>query len=119
MPAGITLIVIGCTAFSFAPHPAVFAPGVLITFLSIPILFTGFAPSLQKFGAKLQSETMEHAGKEITMATSKSAEVVSPAITKVAQSIKQAFDNSQIYCKHCGKLIDADSKFCKHCSEQQ
>ena len=22
---------------------------------------------------------------------------------------------NQIYCKHCGKLIDADSSFCMHC----
>ena len=22
---------------------------------------------------------------------------------------------NQIYCKHCGKLIDADSAFCMHC----
>ena len=25
----------------------------------------------------------------------------------------------QVYCKHCGAPIDADSRFCKHCGKEQ
>ena len=25
----------------------------------------------------------------------------------------------QIFCKHCGKQIDADSKFCSYCGKEQ
>lgn len=27
--------------------------------------------------------------------------------------------NETIYCKHCGKLIDENSKYCKYCGKEQ
>ena len=34
-------------------------------------------------------------------------------------AIKEGLTKSKIYCKHCGKLIDDDSKFCKSCGKEQ
>ena len=36
-----------------------------------------------------------------------------------AQAIKEGLSGEKSYCKHCGALIDEDSKFCKKCGESQ
>lgn len=36
------------------------------------------------------------------------------AIRETAKAVKEGF-TGEIYCKHCGKSIDKDSKYCKHC----
>ena len=48
----------------------------------------------------------------------KSANISKDAITTTVGAIKKGI-KSNIYCKHCGKDIDADSKFCKHCGKEQ
>ena len=37
------------------------------------------------------------------------------AIRETASAIKEGFTGKGEYCKHCGKLIDKDSKYCKYC----
>ena len=37
------------------------------------------------------------------------------AIRETASAIKEGFVGGEMFCKHCGKQIDKDSKFCKHC----
>ena len=39
------------------------------------------------------------------------------AIKETAKSIKEGFIGD-IYCKHCGKLVDKDSKYCKYCGQE-
>lgn len=39
------------------------------------------------------------------------------AIKESAKAIKQGFVGD-IYCKHCGKLVDSDSKYCKFCGKE-
>lgn len=137
---GATLIVLSCTVLAYYPFGDPFfgktpqfgalVPGVFLCFFSIPIFITGFRPALMKMGAKLHSETMDHAGNEISKAGVKTVEVAapvidkmadaaSPSITKLVGAVKKGIENPQKYCKHCGDSIDADSKFCKHCSKQQ
>ena len=50
----------------------------------------------------------------------KTANINKDAVKVMAQSIKEGFsDNNDVYCKHCGGLIDYDSKFCKSCGKEQ
>ncbi len=35
------------------------------------------------------------------------------------RAIKDGFKGDTMYCKHCGALIDEDSKFCKKCGKEQ
>ena len=37
------------------------------------------------------------------------------AIRETASAVKEGFTGKGIYCKHCGKTIDKDSKYCKYC----
>lgn len=46
------------------------------------------------------------------------AEVKKDALTSNAQALKKGFKD-EIYCKHCGYLIDSDSTFCKKCGKKQ
>lgn len=48
----------------------------------------------------------------------KTANISKDAITTTVSAIKKGIKDN-IYCKHCGELIDKDSKFCKHCGKEQ
>jgi hypothetical protein len=93
--------------------------GVFLVFFSVGFLSVGFRPEITKLNSKIQSETMNHAGKDITAAATQTAEVIAPAIATAAKAVKSGMSAPTIYCKHCGKAIDADSKFCKYCAKEQ
>ena len=47
------------------------------------------------------------------------ANINKKGIEITTNAIKEGLTRSKIYCKHCGKLIDDDSKFCKSCGKEQ
>lgn len=48
------------------------------------------------------------------------AEINKDAIKITANAIKEGLNNeATMYCKHCGSVIDADSKYCKVCGKEQ
>ena len=53
------------------------------------------------------------------------AKEVAKSVTKGVMEEVQPDNNladkkeKQIFCKHCGQKIDADSKFCSHCGKEQ
>lgn len=49
----------------------------------------------------------------------RSANIEKEGIRTKAQAIKEGFSKNTNYCKHCGTLIDEDSKFCKKCGKEQ
>lgn len=50
----------------------------------------------------------------------RNAKIHKDAIESTIKSVKTALTESdKIYCKHCGKRIDKDSKFCKSCGKEQ
>ena len=57
---------------------------------------------------------------DIRHVVSKSADMSKDAITTTTRAIKKGLtEDDSIYCKHCGKKIDADSKFCSICGKEQ
>ena len=51
-------------------------------------------------------------------------EEMSPTLGKAAKEIAKGVkegvaDGETMFCKHCGALIDADSKFCNKCGKEQ
>lgn len=41
-------------------------------------------------------------------------------VKTMAGAIREGFkEEDTIYCKHCGSMIDSDSKFCKKCGKEQ
>lgn len=52
--------------------------------------------------------------------SNKEAEIKKEGIRTVVSAIKDGWDNNDtMFCKHCGAMIDADSKFCKSCGKEQ
>lgn len=55
--------------------------------------------------------------------STKGAEISSKGIETTARAIKKGLteeeDNNLVFCRHCGKEIEEDSKFCKHCGKEQ
>lgn len=52
------------------------------------------------------------------MAT-RSANINKEGIEITARAIKDGLTGTSIFCKHCRKTIDEDSKFCKFCGKEQ
>lgn len=48
----------------------------------------------------------------------RNAKINKEGIEITAKAIKDGLSGSTIYCKHCGALIDVDSKFCKTCGKK-
>lgn len=55
--------------------------------------------------------------------STQSAEISSEGIEIKARAMKKGFSSqeeiSQMFCKHCGKTIEKDSKFCNYCGKEQ
>ncbi|PKK87122.1 MAG: hypothetical protein CVV63_02130 [Tenericutes bacterium HGW-Tenericutes-8] len=91
----VCLIILGSTVFrdkswddiGWKPNFALFAPGLFLAVLSLPVILSGFNPQIAKLSAELQSEVIDYAGEDMKQAISKSANTVIPAVTP---SIKQA-----------------------------
>jgi len=55
---------------------------------------------------------------KLTDIVEKGSNLSSIAVEKTARAIKKGLTENNIYCKHCGKSIDSDSKFCKSCGKE-
>ncbi len=49
----------------------------------------------------------------------KEGDIAAIGIEKKVRAIKKGLLKDEMYCKHCGASIDADSKFCKKCGKEQ
>lgn len=49
----------------------------------------------------------------------RSANIEKEGIEVKMRAIRDGLSRNTIYCKHCGTLIDEDSRFCKHCGKEQ
>ena len=61
--------------------------------------------------------------KDLEHISTKTAEISSPGVEITARAIKKGITEDVkeklVYCKHCGKEIEVDSKFCKYCGKEQ
>ena len=122
---GVVLIILGTAVFpltwgssSVAPNAALFAPGMIIAFLSIPCFFIAFMPNINKTMIKTAKYIQEDNKEDLTDLADTTADITSGAITKTTRAVKKGLTDTK-YCRHCGEQIEADSKFCKHCGNEQ
>lgn len=63
---------------------------------------------------------IEESKDDIEKISTNMANVTKEGIETTTRAIKKRFTKDEgIYCKHCGSLIDRDSKFCKNCGKEQ
>ncbi len=122
---GIVLIILGTAVFpqtwggrAVGPNPALFVPGMIIAFSSIPCFFIGYMTNINKTMIKTAKYIQEDNKEDLTDMANTSADIASGAVTKTAKAIKEGLKEYK-YCRHCGKKVEEDSKFCKHCGKEQ
>ena len=93
--------------------------GVFGLFIGISGLVFGFRSEISKMAAKSARYIQEETREDLTAMASTGAEIVEDAVTRTASAVREGLSGDTVYCKHCGAVIDADSKFCKSCGKEQ
>lgn len=70
-------------------------------------------------GINVEKEILDNNEETMMENATRKANINKKGIEITANAIKEGLSGSKIYCKHCGKLIDEDSKFCKSCGKEQ
>lgn len=70
-------------------------------------------------GINAEKEILDNNEETMEDNVTRKANINKKGIEITTNAIKEGLTGSQIYCKHCGKLIDDDSKFCKSCGKEQ
>lgn len=70
-------------------------------------------------GINAEKEILDNNEETMMENATRKANINKKRIEITANAIKEGLNGSKIYCKHCGKLIDEDSKFCKSCGKEQ
>lgn len=70
-------------------------------------------------GINAEKEILDNNEETMIENATRKANINKKGIEITANAIKEGLNGSKIYCKHCGKLIDEDSKFCKSCGKEQ
>ena len=70
-------------------------------------------------GINAEKEILDNNEETMEDNVTRKANINKKGIEITTNAIKEGLNGSKIYCKHCGKLIDEDSKFCKSCGKEQ
>lgn len=70
-------------------------------------------------GINVEKEILDNNEETMRENATRKANINKKGIEITTNAIKEGLNGSKIYCKHCGKLIDEDSKFCKSCGKEQ
>ena len=122
--AGITLVVLSFVfqkqfnGHNVGPSAALLVPGAFVTMSGLSMLMFGFLPMLKKQMIRTQRYIQQETKQDQQTIADTGAEIIHGAVKETAKAVKEGFKDS-VYCKHCGKQIDADAKFCKHCGKEQ
>ena len=87
-------------------------------FVGVSCLVSGFRTEIMKHSIKTAKIIQEENKEVLTEIANNVAEISSGAVEKTAQAVKKGVSEEKAYCKHCGALIDADSKFCSKCGKE-
>lgn len=95
---------------------------ILILVIFIFTIATIISPKLRgkmmSRNIKAVKYAIDEASDDLKVINDITANAESEAITTKVKAFKKGFKN-EVYCKHCGYLIDNDSTFCKKCGKKQ
>ena len=79
----------------------------------------GSLESLTESMIKMKKNIIEKNEEDLKELSRKSAEIQSDGVEITARAIKKGLTTDEgIFCKYCGKKIDADSQHCKYCGKE-
>ena len=125
LAVAITGIVLSVKGFDDFESNNFMVGGMLATFgifLTAICAIFGFSPEIRKLSIKTQKYQIEENKQDLTDIANTTAEIHKDAIKTTASAIKDGLTEDtdpQMYCKHCGAQIDANSRFCKVCGKEQ
>ena len=90
--------------------------GLPMSFIGITI---GFGPEIYKMGTQSVKYMQRENKQDLKDISNDAIEIREEAITRATRAMKKGLVDDQMFCKHCGAEIDADSSFCKKCGKQQ
>lgn len=100
--------------FTFVPIMILLIFAVTI----ISIVSPKFRGKLMSRNIKAMRYAVDESEEDLKTINDKTANAEADAITTKARALKKGFKD-EVYCKHCGYLIDSDSTFCKKCGKKQ
>ena len=76
------------------------------------------------FGTAYRREMAAFNAQQVMPIAKEGMDKMAPSIgntsKEIAKGIREGLAEEQtVYCKHCGALIDSDSRFCKSCGKEQ
>ena len=123
---GFLLLAVAITGFGFVftgfgdfSSNTFMIGGLMVTaglFGTALCLSIGFSPELAKMHTKSARYIQNENKDELKEIAATSAEIASDAVSITARAVREGL-RDKIFCKYCGKEIDADSKFCSHCGK--
>ena len=116
--AGLVLLIVGFGDFEHN--------WFLFGMLMLPIgffgaalgLVNGFMPEISRATARSASYIQKQNKDALKEIANTSAEINKEAVATIASAVSEGL-GEKMFCKHCGKRIDADSKFCSFCGKEQ
>lgn len=69
--------------------------------------------------AKAARYMAEESKDDIKYTADAMADATHDAIRDTVSAVREGIEGDCVYCKHCGKPIDRDSRFCKECGGEQ
>lgn len=125
LAVAITGIVLSVKGFGDFESNNFMVGGMLATFgifLTAICAIFGFSPEIRKLSIKTQKYQIEENKQDLTDIANATADITKGAVKTTASAVKDGFTEPtepQMYCKHCGAQIDANSRFCKVCGKEQ
>jgi hypothetical protein len=88
-------------------------------FIGISCLVIGFSPEISSMSVKSAKYIQQETKDDLKDIADSSADIAANAVSRLASAAKDGISPQKKYCKHCGTLIDADSKYCNRCGKPQ
>ena len=95
---------------------------IIIVFVLViaQLISPKFSGKLMIIHVKEAKYIMDESKEDIKSISTDMDNATKAGIETTARAIKKGLtEDSGIYCKHCGSIIDEDSTFCKNCGEKQ
>lgn len=107
--------------------------GFFVTMIGVGVTCVGLQPYITKVGAKMEKETLDYAGGDISAVgvrgievaepiINKGVDVIAPNVEKVVRSAKNGVSgttNSKgSHCTECGAKMEQNEAFCSNCGKK-
>ena len=116
------VIIIFVVTFLFMFNPKIRGGMMKSNMKSVSSMLSGSEGSLESLTEsmiKMKKNIIENNEEDLKELSRKSAEIRSDGVEITARAIKKGLTTDEgIFCKYCGKKIDADSQHCKYCGKE-